>query len=387
MCTLNLNLEGAPYSQYEMTVGLKEKRVIDPIVYSPTDGPLRQAYEQHGIEVRVREHPLTGVDGSSEYATRIAAFARRLEDQKIELVYGNTLQTFYAIEVAHHLGIPSIWNPRESEPWETYFDFLPRDLARRALQCFAYPYQVVFVSNASKRVWQPLNSRHNFKVIHNGLDRERFGAALREWPKEMARGLRKISPAELVVLIVGTVCERKGQIDLLKAAGLLSDQLAGRVVFLIVGDRPNHYSEQLQKALKALPRSRRPTIRIIPETPDTALFYAAADIFVCCSRVESFPRVILEAMAAGLPIVTTPVFGITEQVKENVSALFYPPGDAQGLADRITRLVEDTALREALAAGASAASNALIDFDSMVDAYAEVFREAWLSGGTRARDA
>lgn len=383
MCGFNLNREGAPYSQYELTVRLKEKGVIDPIVYSPVDGPLRQAYEEHGIEVIVSGHPLTGVTKLADYEGRIAAFSRRLKDLKIDLVYGNTLQTFYAIAAAHHLGLPSIWNPRESEPWETYFDYLPREIAQQALQCFAYPYQVVFVSNATLRVWQPLNSRHNFMVIHNGLDRERFDAALKKWPREMARELLKISPEERVVLIMGTVCERKGQIDLVEAMGQLSEQHAALTRCFIVGKCANEYADRLKKVLKALPYSRRSRIEIVEETSDPALYYAAADIFVCCSRIESFPRVILEAMAAELPIVTTPVFGIAEQVKENESALFYSPGDVTSLAQAIDRLIENPTLRGKLAANTLKALESLIDFDSMVDAYAEVFREAWLVGATR----
>ncbi len=383
MCGFNLNREGAPYSQYEMTVRLKEKGVIDPIVYSPDDGPLRQAYEEHGIEVIVSGHPLTGVTEAADYEGRIAAFGRRLKGLKLDLVYGNTLQTFYAIAAAHHLGLPSIWNPRESEPWETYFDYLPRDIAQQALQCFAYPYQVVFVSNATLKVWQPLNSRHNFMVIHNGLDRERFGAALKKWPREMARELLKISPVEQVVLIMGTVCERKGQIDLVEAIGRLSEEHAAGTRCFVVGKCANEYAARLKKILKALPYSRRSRIRLVDETSDPALYYSAADMLVCCSRIESFPRVILEAMAAKLPIITTPAFGIAEQVKDNDSALFYQPGDVAFLARSIERLVESNVLRQTLADNTALALNTLIDFDSMVDAYAEVFREAWLSGATR----
>lgn len=383
MCGFNLNREGAPFSQYEMTVRLKEKGVIDPIVYSPIDGPLRQAYEEHGIEVMVSVHPLTGVTGLADYEARIAAFGQRLRNLKVSLVYGNTLQTFYAIEAAHRLGLPSIWNPRESEPWETYFDFLPGEIAGRALQCFAYPYQVVFVSNATLKVWQPLNSRHNFMVIHNGLDRERFDAALKKWPREMARELLKISPAEQVLLIMGTVCERKGQIDLVEAIGRLSEEHAAATRCFIVGKCANEYADQFKKVLRALPYSRRSRIELVEETSDPALYYSAADIFVCCSRVESFPRVILEAMAAKLPIITTPAFGIAEQVKDNDSALFYPPGDVGFLARSIERLVESKVLRQALADNTALALNTLINFDSMVDAYAEIFREAWLTGASR----
>ncbi len=387
MCAFNLNREGAPHSQYELTIGLKEKGVIDPIVYSPTDGPLRKAYEKLGIPVRVFKHPLTGVLRQSEYDERIRAFARQVEDWNVELVYGNTLQTFYAIETAHQLNLPSVWNPRESEPWQMYFDFLPTAVAHRALQCFSHPYQVVFVSHASRQVWERLNSRHNFTVIHNSLNREKFAAALRRWPRERARKRLRIAPSQMTVLLPGTICERKGQIDLVEAVGLMSDRHARQIKCLIVGSHSPGYLERLKKSYRALPFGRRSKIKIVAETSDPALYYAAADIFVCCSRMESFPRIILEAMAAGLPIITTPVFGIAEQVQENVSALFYEPGDAAALADAITRLMDDASLRQELAANTAAALDALIDFDSMVDRYAEVFREAWLSGGTRARHA
>ena len=384
MCAFNLNLEGAPHSQYEMTVKLKEDGIIDPLVYSPTDGPLRQEYERQGIDVHVRQHPLTGAIALRDYEKRIEGFAKWMKDWKIELVYGNTLQTFYAIEAAHRANLPSVWNPRESDPWRTYFNFLPAEIANRALQCFSYPYQVIFVANATQEAWRLLNSRHNFMVIHNGLNRERFNAALREWPREAARQELGVAESELLVLLLGTVCERKGQIDLVEAVRYLSAENAAKTKFLIVGDRASDYSEQLRRALQRVPYSRRSRIEVIPEAEDAARFYAAADIFVCTSRVESFPRVILEALAAGLPIITTPVFGIAEQVKQDASALFYEPGDVQALAEAITDLIEEPALRQKLAAGTTPALDALIDFDSMVNAYAEVFREAWLSGGTRA---
>ena len=385
MCAFNLNWEGAPHCQYEIATKLKEKGVIDPVIFSPTDGPLRQMYEAREIQVEVGEHPLTSLVDSSDYQKRIAEFARQIKEWNVDLVYGITVLTFYAIEAARYLDLPSIWNPRESEPWQTYFDFLPREVAHRALHCFAYPYKVVFDSNASRQAWQPLNSHHNFMTIHNGLDRERLDAALRQRPRDIARRKLKISPGELAVLLVGTVCERKGQIDLVKALGRLDDRQAKRIRCLIVGDRSGAYSDRLRKAVSSLPFSRRSRIKIIPETSDLALYYAAADIFVCCSRIESFPRVILEAMAVGLPIITTPVFGIAEQVQDNVSALFYPPGDAKALAEVIVRLIEDPLLRQRLAENTGCALDALIDFDSMIDAYAQVFREAWLSGGTRAR--
>ena len=88
-------------------------------------------------------------------------------------------------------------------------------------------------------------------------------------------------------------------------------------------------------------------------------------------------------MAAKLAIVTTPVFGIAEQVKNNESALFYTPGDVPSLAHALDTLIENLALRQQLAGNASTALESLIALDSMVDAYGEVFREAWLTGQSR----
>ena len=115
---------------------------------------------------------------------------------------------------------------------------------------------------------------------------------------------------------------------------------------------------------------------LVPETAEVAQYFIAADIFICTSRVESYPRVILEAMAWGLPIITTPVFGIREQVRENVNGIFYEPAHVEALAAAITRLVTDDALRARFAANAVPALDALTDFDAMVAQYGRIFVEA-----------
>ncbi|HEV2863872.1 MAG TPA: glycosyltransferase [Pyrinomonadaceae bacterium] len=383
MCAFNLNWEGAPYSQYELTVRLKEMGVIEPIVYSPNDGPLRQAYEAQGIRVEVFDHPLSGVFNVEDYRRAVEAFAARIKGFDVELVYGNTLQTFYAIAAAKQLGLPSVWNPRESEPWRTYFNFLGPEIAALALECFRHPYKVVFVADATREGCRALNTSHNFITIHNGPDRERLRAALSGVSREEARRTLKLSPDEIMLLLLGTVCERKGQLDLVEALPHLNEATARRLRCFIVGDREGDYSERLRSAREGLPTSNRAALEIIPESPDVHLYYAAADIFLCTSRVESYPRVILEAMFAGLPIITTPVFGIPEQVQENVNALFYQPGDVRALAAAMERLTADDELRARFAKASPLVLDCLTDYDAMASAYGKVFREAWLSGRSR----
>jgi len=391
VCSHNLNLEGAPLVQMEITLGLKARGVIDPIVFSPEDGPLRAEYESNGVPVMVRPHPLRSVAQSIEgYNIGMEVFTNWVRTLNVELVYANTLRTFYAIDAANRAGLPSIWNPRESEDWQTYFDDFGPEIAAVALNCFAYPYQVVFVSDASRERFDDLCSRHNFITIHDGLDQDKFHAGLRAVPRAKARSKLGLETDEVAILTVGTICARKGQLDIVAALENIDNKTAAKLRWFVVGEkhdsgiRKEGDAYHLRSRQNDLDQSKATRLQIVPETPDVLTYYSAADLFVCTSRVESFPRVILEAMAAGLPIVTTPVFGIVEQVRSGRNALFYNPGDVAGLASAVTRLVNEPDLRKRMGAASSSVLASRISHQKMIEGYANVFREAWLSGGPRA---
>ncbi|WP_027086112.1 glycosyltransferase [Cohnella panacarvi] len=381
MCAYNLNWEGSAYSQFELTVLLKDKGIIDPIVYCAQDGPLRQAYEKQGIRVEVAPHPLTN---AWSYDSAIDRFAGRIGEWNVQLVYANTLETFYGIEAAKRLNVPSVWNVRESEPWQTYYDRFGSEIAARALGCFAYPYRVVFVSDATRSEFRNLESRLNFETIHSGLDRKRLLLHLRQEDRNKLRSALGFAGDECIVLLLGTVCERKGQIDLAEATLRMTRETVSKCRFLIVGDRHGEYSERLRWRVESLPPDLRTRVHVIPETSEAPSYMAIADIAVCTSRVESFPRVILEAMAYGLPIVTTPVYGITEQVQGGISGLFYMPGDTATLARHIETLANDPALRRTMGTYGRYLLDSMNDSEAMAIAYGNVFQEAWLSGEARA---
>ncbi|GMV49140.1 MAG: glycosyltransferase [Nitrospira sp.] len=380
MVALNLNCEGAPWSQYELTCALTKRGLIQPIVYSPTDGPLRALYEAQGISVRVGRHPLWAVTNVKEFEEAVTRFASDCRSWRAEVVYANTLQNFYAVAAAHRAGLPSVWNPRESEPWQTYFDYLPDGVIQKAYDCFALPYRVVFVADATRDAYVPLNTRHNFIVIRNGLDTTRIEQAYRQWPRDRARDSIGAGNDEVVILSLGTVCERKGQQELVAALHRMGESLQQTIRCVIVGDRPSAYSSALHRLVKTLPPALRERIHIVPETRETAPYYRAADVFVCTSRLESYPRVVLEAMAYGLPIVTTPVFGIREQVREGVNALFYDPGNVDQLRQCLERVLGDGQFRTSLGQQSRSVLSLGTDFDEMVTAYGAIFTEAWMTG-------
>jgi len=383
MASNALDLTGAPLHQYELAIAFLKTDTIEPIVFCLGDGILREAYEEHNIPVTVYgRHPLRNIYSLEGYETAIAQLAAELSQRPVDVMYVNTLDNFFMVDCARKMGIPCIWNIHESEPQKFYAEWLDSygpEIARRGLECFAIPYRVAFVSDASRDQYLALNGSHNFAVIHNGFNREKWREAARRRTREAARRELGVSDSEIVILSLGTVCDRKGQRDLPPALRQLSPELQQQIRVFVVGDRPGPYSETLHADVASLPESLRSRIEIVPETSDTIQYYLAADLFVFTSRVESFPRVILEAMAAGLPIVATPVFGVKEQLQPGVNALFYQPGNIGELAIAIATLLNSPNLRDRFAAHSPHVLASLTSFDEMLSAYRQLLREAYFT--------
>ncbi len=373
--THNLNYEGAPLCQLELLAGLRQRGIIEPLVLSPADGPLRAAYEAEGIGVEII--PAIGIRSEEAFAGSTEELGSLYKARGAELVYANTLQTFWALAAAETAGIPALWHIHESEPWDSYFSFLRGPVRDIAYRMFLYPYRNIFVSAATERQWRPTNAANNAVVLHHALAPERIAQMRAAYPRQEARDTLGLTDEDIAVVLLGTVTERKGQIDLVDAFAALPEDAAAQAVVFIVGDRPSPYSERLHRTVDALPDALRARVRIISETPQPHLYLAAADVAVCCSRVESYPRVILEAMAFGLPLVTTQVFGIAEQVRPDCNALVYEPGDTDTLATQLAALIGDEVLRRRLGSNALAVLASLPGFDEMMAGYASLFRQAY----------
>ncbi|TWA77106.1 GT2 family glycosyltransferase [Azospirillum brasilense] len=378
MVTHNLNHEGAPATLMDLTIGLVERGAVSAHVLSPTDGPLRAIYEAAGIAVHILpRQPLQGVHDAATLARAHDALAAWLKEVGAEVVVANTLQTFWAVTAASRAGLPALWCQHESEPWETYFDHLPPALRTAAYGAFAQAYRVLYVAEATRRSWRALDSRRTFQVIRHGIPPQRLAEEVSRWGHADARARLEVGDDELVIEIVGTVCHRKGQIDMVKAFAQLPESVQKRLrVYLVGRVGEADYGEAIAAEIARLPAAVADRVVVTGPVDDPFLYYAAADISVCTSLIESAPRVIVEAMACGLPIITTPVFGIPELVREDVNALFYPAGDAGALAALTARLVEDGALRRRLASKSRAVLDGQPGFAEMVVGYAEVLRQA-----------
>jgi glycosyltransferase involved in cell wall biosynthesis len=376
--THNLDVAGAPKSASEVITGLKRRLLISPVVASPRDGPIRAVYEGEGIPVKLIKAPvLTEIFSSLErYLGCLSDVASELELSNFDIVYANTDAVFWAIDTAELFGVTSIWNIRESESWKTCYGHLPHPIAERAIECFGSPYRVVFVAHSTRDRWAPIETANNFQVIHNGIDVARFIESTQKPSRNASRKKLCIDKNEICILLLGTLQTRKGQHDLIEALKHLPDETIRLLRVLLVGGRRDAYQAFIERLIDGLPPAARARVRLVPTTSETAMYWNAADVFCCTSRVESYPRVILEAMAKALPVVTTPVYGIREQVLESVNALFYNPGDVEGLAQHLAAIVRNAELRRRLGRGSQQRLGSIPSYKDMLDAYAEVFEAA-----------
>jgi glycosyltransferase involved in cell wall biosynthesis len=368
----SLDLDGAPLAQLELLAALVQSGIVVATIISACDGPLRDEYESIGVLVKIL--PAINVHSDEAFYQSLASVQDVFAECRPDVVYANTLASFWAIIAAERMRLPTLWNVREVDPTAAYFDHMPASVRDEAYRCFQHPYRVIFVSNASFNMNAQFDSHDNFEIIYDAFDWSRAEKASAVINRRLARAQLGLADTELAIVIVGTVCERKGQLDLIEAVSRMPEQVASQVRVFVVGDRGGEYSKRLLRAKAAMPPESAARIHIVT-TNSAYSYFSAADIAVCCSRGDTYPRVVQEAMFFELPLITTLACGC-ELVHENVNALIYSAGDVGMLANHLTKLVMDTALRERLASKSRKVLRNLPTFPGMVRQYGKLFEEA-----------
>jgi sugar transferase (PEP-CTERM/EpsH1 system associated) len=171
------------------------------------------------------------------------------------------------------------------------------------------------------------------QVVLNGVDLSRFDAVVDARAVRERMGLKS---AGIVAGVVGRLDERKGHRYFLEAMAALAGQQLG-VRGLVVGEGRERADIEARQA--ALGLGER--VRILGYWPDLAEALAAIDVFVLPSLMEGHPLAVLEAMAAGKPVVATRVGGNPAAVEDGVTGLLVPPRDPGALARAITTIARD----------------------------------------------
>jgi glycogen synthase len=204
------------------------------------------------------------------------------------------------------------------------------------------------------------------RVIHNGIDPAPFC-------RSIAR--RDRDSDKLRLIYTGGILAHKGVHTAIEAFGLLKQRSAAQELQLsLVGAGHPDYEARLREIVTALGLNEQVTF--VGRVPRAEIpgFLAAHDVFLFTSIWEEpIARAVMEAMAAGLAVIGTPVGGQPEVLAAGVNGLTFSPGDAESLAKRILQLRQEPALRVQLAAAGRATVLERFTLNRMVDEM-----EAWL---------
>jgi glycosyltransferase involved in cell wall biosynthesis len=191
--------------------------------------------------------------------------------------------------------------------------------------------------------------RRKVVVIRNAVDVRRFG----EVPAGALRSKLERVPGRPIVLTVARLDPQKGLGDLLEAAAQVPDSN-----FAIAGEGPDR--ERLEGAARSLGLHGRVTF--LGHRDDVADLLGSCDVFVLPSLYEGFPLSVVEAMAAGKPVIATAVGGTPEAVSDGETGLLVPPGNPSALAAAIRSVISDPGLGRRL--GRAGRERALREFSA-----------------------
>ncbi|NNF77536.1 MAG: glycosyltransferase family 4 protein [Rhizobiales bacterium] len=382
----NMEWQGAPNSLLELAVGVQRDGKFEPVVMTASDGPLTAVYGAAGISQIPDPRKGNPLKDERKFEAYLSKLTRQFRRVKPCVVHANTLQSFHAVVAAKRAGIPVVFNVRESENPNTYFDFLPEPLRPQAYETYNTADKLVFVSQTTQARWESSRQCAKPAVIQNGIDVGRLMTRVYGDTRQQARLRSAIAPDDIVVLSVGTLCERKGQLDILYAISKLPPAVLPRLKFHFFGSKPNEYAGIFRSTVESVVKATGVEINVFEESRTekdavrVAQAYLSADLFILSSRLESYPRTILEALSFSLPVISTRCFGALEMVEEGKSGYFYDTGDAAELSDRLARLASNDKARREMAKQARERFSQLQSYDRMLAQYQATYADLMAKG-------
>ncbi len=219
---------------------------------------------------------------------------------------------------------------------------LQENALRRVLQAAALVI-VVSQAQANDLTQRQLVCSERIRVIANGICLAACDDQALPARNDM-RAQLNVQPNEVCIITVARAIAAKGLYDLLDAVAYLPDSV--KACFLLVGEGP----DQEGLIRHAEKRSLTKRVRFLGGRSDVPALLQAADLFVLPSHAEGMPLTIMEAMAAGLPVLATRVGGVPEVVEDGLTGLLIEPHRPSQLAASIMRLVSEPQLRQAFGA-------------------------------------
>ena len=308
----------------------------------------------------IAEFPIQGFARPATFRTLLtfASWCRQLQIAVVQTcdLYAN----IFGLPGAALAGVPvRIGSRRELNPDKTPGQIR---LQRQAYRCAT---RVVANSEAARAMLEQEGvPAASVVVIPNGVEAATFAA-----PARAVAG-----PVRSVVTVANLRPEKSHE-TLIAAARSLAAAFPG-VQFQIVGDGPRRAELEALVRAKGLER----TVVFLGHREDVGRLLREADVFVLPSRSEAFPNGVIEAMAAGLPVVASAVGGLLDLVEPGRTGMLVPPGDPEALAGALRQLFTDRVLASQLGAAAQAHVRQRYSFERMVASFEELYSTGLAAG-------
>jgi glycosyltransferase involved in cell wall biosynthesis len=355
LVTHNLSYEGAPLFLLELARSFMRSGTALHVV-SARPGSLEAVFKHLRATVQVVDtEPLLRAKSAADLTAALDALAGEVSLAETELVIANTISCYWGVHLAARAGRPSLFYIHESTtPASFYLGHMAPETLPLIESTFRLATHVSFLTESTRVYYRPWLGPANHGILPGWIDVTRIDQFLNFHPRAQVRRELGLAADTRVVINVGSVCDRKGQHIFARAVDLLwreAPALAASCRFLMIGGHNTLFDRDLADTLAQLDRAN---LRIIPATDEPLHYYAAADLFVCSSYEESFPRVIMEAMASRLPILSTAVHGIADLLVPGEHGRLFPPGNSRALADGLRQALEHPAENQTMAARARA---------------------------------
>jgi len=334
-------------------------------------GPLLDVLAQAGIGVSEfnPEGRLVGLAGIRQII-RLTAFLRR---HRVDVFQSHDLYSTL-------LGVPAAWlarvpviisSRRDLASWWWYTRRNRRIL--RHIQNFSS--RIIANSQAVEDflVREDGFDRRQIRVVRNGVDFKRFANATGDREKLFPNLERE---DRLIAVVANMNVKSKGHSDLIAAGQEICQEFPG-AKFLCIGDGIER--RELERTVEEL--RLRNHFLFLGRRDDVPNILACCDLFVLPSWAEGLPNSVLEAMAAGVPVVATRVGGIPEIIADGVGGLLVPAQDSRALAAAIAQLLRDPQRAQRFAEVAQERASTEFSYERLLAALDRLYRESFPETG------
>ena len=358
MKTLHLeagrHLYGGPRQVLELLDGLRE-RGVGVTLACPTGSAIAEAAAAAGHDVVTHE-----IGGDLDLSA-VTFLTRTVQRLKPDLLHAHSRRgaDFFGGLAASLAGVPAVLTRRVDNPDTPVVG---------NLKYLAYD-RVVAISDAIhaqlERQGVPVAKLRTIRSSINADDCQPT------WRREQLLAEFGLEPSQRVVAVVAQFIPRKGHALLLRAWPMIRNRCPDARL-LLFGTGP------LEAELKARAghyTNQSGTVTFAGFRPDLRAFLGRSDVLVHPATREGLGVSLLEAQAAGVPVVAFAAGGVPEAIADGVTGLLAPPGNPAALAEAVIRLLDDPNLRRQFGTAAAARIRTEFSPAPMVDAYLTLYRE------------